>query len=122
LSESIIIHLAGELNQRADDDGAVGNRDARYMSAFAGQWPPDAAGEEHVSWVREAWKSVQPFSTGGNYLNFQTEDEDEERVRASYGTNFDRLVDVKERYDPENFLRSNRNIRPRARVGKAGRT
>ena len=122
LSESIIIHLAGALNERADDDGAVGNRDARYMTAFAGQWPADAPDDEHVAWVREAWKSVRPFSTGGNYLNFQTADEDEERVRATYGANFDRLVEVKERYDPENVFRSNRNIRPRARSRTTGGT
>jgi FAD/FMN-containing dehydrogenase len=122
LSESIVIHLAGAVNERAHDDGAVGNRDARYMTAFAGQWPADAPDEEHVSWVREAWKSIRPFSTGGNYLNFQTADEKEERLRATYGTNFDRLVEVKEKYDPENLFRSNRNIRPRARVGKAGPT
>jgi FAD/FMN-containing dehydrogenase len=120
LSDSIIIHLAGAPNERADDDGAVGNRDARYMTAFAGQWPSDAPDDEHVAWVREAWKSVRPFSTGGNYLNFQTADEDEERVRATYGANFDRLVEVKERFDPENLFRSNRNIRPPARVGNAG--
>jgi FAD/FMN-containing dehydrogenase len=122
LSESIVIHLAGELNERAHDDGAVGNRDAHYMTAFAGQWPPDAADDEHVAWVREAWKSVRPFSTGGNYLNFQTADEDQDRVRATYGANYDRLVQVKEKYDPENVLRSNRNIRPLARVAKAGPT
>jgi FAD/FMN-containing dehydrogenase len=122
LSESIVIHLAGALNERADDDGAVGNRDARYMTAFAGQWPADDAADEHVAWVREAWNSVRPFSTGGNYLNFQTADEDEVRLRATYGTNFDRLVELKGKYDPENLLRSNRNIRPRARLGKAGPT
>ncbi len=66
-----------------------------------------------MSWVREAWKSIRPFSTGGNYLNFQTADENEERLRATYGTNFDRLVEVKEKYDPENLFRSNRNIRAR---------
>ncbi len=120
LSESIVIHLAGALNDRADDDGAVGNRDARYMTAFAGQWPPDAPDDEHVAWVRQAWKSVRPFSTGGNYLNFQTADEDLERLCATYGANFDRLVEVKEKYDSENVFRSNRNIRPRARVEKAG--
>ena len=119
LSESIIIHLAGALNERAEDDGAVGNRDARYMTAFAGQWPSDAPDDEHVAWVREAWKGVRAFSTGGNYLNFQTADEGEERMRATYGVNFDRLVEVKERFDPENVFRSNRNIRPRARVGEA---
>jgi FAD/FMN-containing dehydrogenase len=119
LSESIVLHLAGELNERADDDGAVGNRDARYLTAFAGQWPAGTPDEEHVAWVREAWRSVRPLSTGGNYLNFQTADEDEERVRATYGPNFDRLVEVKETYDPENLFRRNRNIRARARAGTA---
>jgi len=122
LSESIVIHVAGELNERADDDGAVGNRDARYMTAFAGQWPAGAPDDEHVAWVRDAWKSVRPLSTGGNYLNFQTADEDEERVRATYGPNFDRLVEAKMTYDPENLFRRNRNIRPRARAEAAGRT
>ena len=120
LSESIVIHLAGALNERADDDGAVGNRDARYMTAFAGQWPADVPADEHVAWVREAWQGIRPFSTGGNYLNFQTVDEDEDRVRATYGANFERLVRVKEEYDPDNVFRSNRNVRPRARADTAG--
>jgi hypothetical protein len=120
LSGSLVIHLAGALNDLADDDGAVGNREARYMTAFAGQWPPDAGDDEHIAWVRQAWESVRPFSTGGNYLNFQTADEDEERVRATYGTNFDRLVEVKEEYDPDNVFRSNRNIPPRAGAKKRG--
>ena len=122
LSESLVIHLAGALNDLADDDGAVGDRDAGSLNAFAGQWPADTGDDEHVAWVREAWKSVRPFSTGGNYLNFQTADEDEERVRATYGNNFNRLVDVKKEYDPENLFRSNRNIRPRAEAHKAGPT
>jgi FAD/FMN-containing dehydrogenase len=120
LSESIVIHLAGELNERADDDGAVGNRDARYMTAFAGQWPAGAPDDEHVAWVRRSWKSIRPHSTGGNYLNFQTADEDEERVRATYGPNFDRLVEAKQTYDPENLFRRNRNIRPRGIVALPG--
>ena len=122
LSESIVIHLAGALNERADDDGAVGNRDARYMTAFAGQWPADSPGDEHVAWVREAWRSIRPFSTGGNYVNFQTADEGEERVRETYGANFERLGAVKETYDPGNLFRRNRNIRPRAGAEKAGAT
>jgi hypothetical protein len=46
--------LSSRPGQRVDDDGAVGNRDARYMTAFAGQWPPDAPDDEHVASVREA--------------------------------------------------------------------
>lgn len=64
-------------------------------------------------WVRDAWSRRRPFSTGRTYINFQTADEGEERVRATYGVNFDRLVEVKNTYDPDNLFRSNRNIRPR---------
>ena len=82
-------------------------------------WEPDEPGAETFpQWVRSAWERFRPFSTGGNYVNFQTADEDEERVRATYGANFDRLVEVKQEYDPHNVFRSNRNVRPPARAGK----
>ncbi|HEX9411713.1 MAG TPA: FAD-binding oxidoreductase, partial [Actinomycetota bacterium] len=71
LSQSIIFHFAGALNEHEEDDGAVGNRDARFVSGFNGTWPPDAPGDPHVTWVREAWQAIRPFSTGGNYVNFQ---------------------------------------------------
>ena len=75
-------------------------------------WAPDEADADAFRrWVRDAWSRVRPFSTGGNYINFQTADESEERVRATYGANFDRLVKVKEKYDPDNLFRRNRNIR-----------
>ncbi|CAN5500651.1 FAD-binding oxidoreductase [soil metagenome] len=113
------LHLGGALNEHAGDDGAVGNRDARYAIGVKGMWE---AGEPNADtfqrWVRDAWKQIRPFSTGGNYINFQTADEDEERVRATYGSNFDRLVEVKKKYDPDNLFRSNRNIRPGARGDK----
>ena len=72
------------------------------MTPFAGHQPADTADHNHVAWVRDAWNSVRPFATGGNYLNLQTADEDGERVRATYRTNFDRLVELKEQYDPQN--------------------
>ncbi len=108
-----ILHLEGAMNERPGDDGAVGNRDARYVFGVLGMWEPgEARGEEFRSWVREAGERLRPFSTGGNYINFQTADEGDERIRATYGANFERLVEVKRRYDPGNLFRSNRNIRP----------
>ena len=81
-------------------------------------WEPgEPQAEEFRRWVRDAGERVRPFSTGGNYINFQTADEDEQRVRATYGANFDRLVEIKHRYDPDNVFRSNRNIRPRTDGG-----
>lgn len=62
-------------------------------------------------WIREAGEGLRAFSTGGSYIDFQTADEGEERIRASYGANFDRVLAVKERVDPDNVFRSNRNVR-----------
>ena len=113
-----ILHLGGALNERSPDDGAVGNRDARYAIGVLGMWEPGEPAEAaYRDWVRDAGKRVARFSTGGNYVNFQTADEGEERIRAMYGGNLARLVDIKTLHDPENLFRSNRNIRPRARSG-----
>ncbi len=113
------LHLGGALGERAWDDGAVGNRDARFAFGANGMWQPDEPdADEFRRWVRDAWGRIRSFSTGGNYINFQTADEDEERIRATYGPNFDRLVEVKKRYDPDNMFHSNRNIRLQDRAGR----
>jgi FAD/FMN-containing dehydrogenase len=115
------LHLGGALNEHDEDDGAVGNRAARFAYATNGMWEPDEPGAETFpQWVRSAWERFRLFSTGGNYVNFQTADEDQERVRATYGANFDRLVEVKQKYDPHNVFRSNRNVRPRPGAGQTG--
>jgi FAD/FMN-containing dehydrogenase len=108
-----LLHVGGALNEHAADDGVVGNRDARYVCGVIGAWGPgEARAEEYRRWVRAAGDSVLPYSTGASYINFQTDDEDDAQVRASYGASYDRLVALKRRYDPENVFRSNRNVRP----------
>ncbi len=115
-AQLVIAHIGGALNDHDWDDGAVGNRDARFVYGVAGMWESDDSNAEQFrQWVRDAWTRVRPFSTGGNYVNFQTADDDEERIRATYGDNFDRLVEAKTAYDPDNVFRSNRNVRPRGR-------
>jgi hypothetical protein len=107
-----LLHLGGALNEHDEDDGAVGNRDARFACGALGMWEPDEPGADaFADWVRGAWERFRAFSTGGNYVNLQTADEGDERIRATYGANYARLVEVKARYDPDNLLRSNRNIR-----------
>jgi FAD/FMN-containing dehydrogenase len=110
-----LLHLGGAVNERDEDDGTVGNRDASFALGVIGMWE---AGEPNANafqrWVHDKWARVRPFSTGRTYINFQTADETEERVRATYGANFDRLVKVKEQYDPYNVFRRNRNIRRHA--------
>jgi hypothetical protein len=112
LSQSIIFHVAGALNDREGDDGAVGNRDARYIGGFAGTWPPGAPADPHVAWARDGWERIRPFSTGGNYVNFQLAEDDSTRTAAAYGTNYRRLQRVKADYDLDNLFRVNRNIPP----------
>ncbi len=113
MSQSIIFHLGGALNEMSDDEGAVGNRDAAYVTGFTGSWAPDdPRGDEHMAWARNSWAAVQPFSTGGNYVNFQVFDDDTARTAAAYGPNYDRLHRVKAAYDPHNLFRVNRNIPP----------
>lgn len=114
MSYSVIFHIGGALNERASDDGAVGNRDARFVTGFSAVWPPDQPATAHVRWARESWHAIRPFSTGGNYVNFQLADDNEDRLAAAYGGNLDRLRRVKARYDPHNLFRVNRNITPSA--------
>jgi FAD/FMN-containing dehydrogenase len=109
------LHVGGALNEHDGDDGAVGNRDARFACGVIGMWEPgEANADAFRQWIRDGWARVRPFSTGRTYINFQGVDEGEERIRAAYGANFDRLVEVKSKYDPDNLFRANRNIRPRA--------
>jgi FAD binding domain/Berberine and berberine like len=111
-----ILHVGGALNERAGDDGVVGNRDARYVYGLIGRWDPgDPRGAEFREWVRDAGQRLQPFGTGGNYINFQTADEGEAGVHAAYGDNLDRLVEVKRLHDPHNLFCSNRNVGPQPR-------
>jgi FAD/FMN-containing dehydrogenase len=115
LGEIGILHVGGALNDHAEDDGAVGNRDARYVIGVKGMWPPDDPDADRFrAWVRAGHERLRPYGTGRVYVNFQTADEPEARVRAAYGPNYDRLAALKARYDPDNLFRSNRNVRPTA--------
>jgi FAD/FMN-containing dehydrogenase len=106
-----LLHVGGALGERAGDDGAVGNRDARYACGMIGRWEPgEARAAEFRDWVRDAGERFRRYGTGGNYINFQTADEGDAGVLMAYGDNFERLAEVKRRYDPDNLFRSNRNL------------
>lgn len=112
-NQIVLFHLEGELNDRPDDDGAIGNRDAAYACIIQASWPElDAAGDDYRSWVRHAWADIRPHSTGGNYVNFQTDDEGSDRTIDAYRDTYRRLATVKSSYDPGNLFRVNRNIAP----------
>jgi hypothetical protein len=116
-NQIVLFHLAGAVNERPEDDGAVGNRDAGYACVIQAMNPvADAeASEQNRDWVRSAWQALKPFSTGGNYINFQTADEGADRATESYRENLERLREIKAIYDPNNVFRVNRNITPKER-------
>lgn len=113
-AQLLIAHVGGALNDRSADDGVV-DRDVRYIIGAAGAWSPDehsAHGDEYRTWVRDTWARYRPLGTGASYVNFHNEDDGADRTAAAYGTNLDRLRQVKDTYDPTNLFHRTRNIAP----------
>ena len=111
-NQIVLFHLEGALSEFAEDDGSVGNRDAAFACVVQSMWPEGGPAEMNQRWVRSAWSAMRKYSTGGNYINFQTSDEPDERTSESYRGNLERLASIKASYDPENLFRVNRNIKP----------
>jgi FAD/FMN-containing dehydrogenase len=93
------------------DATAYAHRDARFVMNVHCRWMDAADDERCIAWARDYFKASAPFANGGVYVNFMPGDEGE-RVRNAYGVNYDRLVQVKRKYDPDNLFRVNQNIRP----------
>jgi hypothetical protein len=97
----------------AENHSAVGNRNARMVLNITASWEKTEDDDANIGWARASWRELRSFSTGGTYVNFLTEEEGDERVRAAYAGNYERLVEVKTKWDPQNFFRMNKNIAPR---------
>lgn len=108
-------HLGGAVSRVDEDAMAYSHRDAAYSLIINCAWRDPAESEKHIQWTRAFWKALQPFSSSGAYVNFQSRDEGEDRVKATYGTaKYERLSALKKKYDPLNFFRLNQNIKPSA--------
>lgn len=103
----------GAVSRVGHSETAYRHRNAQYDNFPASIWTDPRESEMHQQWVREWWDMMSPFSIGAEYVNNLGE-EGEDRVRAAYGENYDRLVALKNRYDPANFFRLNANIQPSA--------
>ena len=111
-NQIVLFHVAGALSEFDEEDGAVGNRDAAYACVIQSMYPGGGPAEANREWVRSAWTTLRKYSTGGNYVNFQTDDEPDERTAEAYRGNLQRLQSIKTQYDPDNLFRVNRNIKP----------
>ena len=106
-----IYPINGAAQRFGPDDAAFGHRDATFAPVIAGMWPDPADNEANIAWVKDYYAATAPLSEEGAYVNFAASD-DQDRVQANYGVNYDRLVEVKRRYDPDNLFRNNQNIKP----------
>lgn len=116
LSHLFISHLGGSISSVNDTATAAANRNARYLLHITSTWRDPSESATHIEWTRSLAEAVRPYATGGSYLNFLDADEAADRSRTAYGANYERLVEVKNRYDPENLFRMNTNIRPTAGI------
>lgn len=106
-----IYPINGACHRVAPDETAFAYRDANFATVIAGMWPDPADNEANTAWVRDYYAATAPHSAEGGYINFMAGD-DQDRIRANYRGNYDRLVQIKRRYDPDNLFHLNQNIHP----------
>jgi FAD/FMN-containing dehydrogenase len=103
--------INGACHRVGSDETAFAYRDATFAPVIAGMWPDPAQNEANIAWVREYYDATAPHSEQGGYVNFMSGD-DQDRIKANYRGNYERLVEVKRRYDPGNLFHVNQNIAP----------
>jgi hypothetical protein len=104
--------IGGAVARVGKDDTAFGSREAEYNLLILGMSDDPGIDDAIKDWARGFWKAIQPFATGGVYVNYMDRDESE-RIGDAYGsTHYARLVELKKRYDPDNLFRLNQNIAP----------
>jgi FAD/FMN-containing dehydrogenase len=114
MSMIVIRQLGGAIARVPAEATGFGDRSAAFNVSVDATWADAAHDDANVDWTRKVWDELHGFSTGQAYLNFPgLMEEGEALMRASFGSNYERLVDVKAEYDPANVFRQNQNIRPR---------
>lgn len=115
LTDIVIWHHGGAMSRVEESETAYGGRDAQFLVTAEANWTDPADNDKAISWAREVWDAMDRYSTGGVYLNFPGLGEEKDALaRAGYGANYDRLAELKAKYDPENLFRMNINIPPAA--------
>jgi hypothetical protein len=103
--------INGAASRIGKHDTAWNYRDSTWAMVIGGVDPDPANNDIITNFARDYWKALHPFSAGGSYVNFMME-EGEDRVKATYGENYERLTVIKGKYDPTNLFRVNQNIKP----------
>jgi hypothetical protein len=111
LSQMHLYPISGAAGRVGKTETPWAYRDAKYAGVFVGIDPDPVNAEKITKWAKDYWNALHPYSSGGAYLNFIM-NEGQERIKASYKDNYERLSQIKKKYDPANFFRVNQNIVP----------
>ena len=111
LSQMHLYPISGAASRIGKEETPWAYRDATYAGVIVGIDPDPENADKITKWSKDYWEAMHPYSAGGAYSNFMM-DEGQERIKASYKHNYDRLVKIKTQYDPENLFSVNQNIRP----------
>jgi FAD/FMN-containing dehydrogenase len=103
--------INGACHRVGADDTAFAYRDAKYGMVFLAAWNDRTKDAERIQWVRDYYGALAPYSEPGGYINFM-QDDDYGKIRVNYRQNYDRLAQVKRKYDPDNLFHMNQNIVP----------
>ncbi|MCB9292871.1 MAG: FAD-binding oxidoreductase [Lewinellaceae bacterium] len=112
LSTMHLYPIDGAVHRVGQQETAFGFRDAKWSMVICGIGKDSSEKEAVSRWAKDYWAALHPHSAGAAYVNFMME-EGQERVKATYQANYERLRAVKAKYDPDNFFRVNQNIRPK---------
>jgi len=113
LSTMHLYPVNGASRRIGKSDTAYSFREALFAEVIVGVDPDPANAPAITNWCKDYWEALHPYSAGGAYVNFMM-DEGQDRVQATYRDNYQRLAEIKKKYDPTNFFRVNQNIRPAA--------
>lgn len=113
MSALLIEFHGGASTRSASDANAFAQRRSDYLIGFMPQWTDASEDADHIAWARGAWNAIQPYAERGYLLSYLSEDE-QHNVPEAFGSNYDRLRQLKKTYDPANFFSINQNIQPAA--------
>ena len=111
LSQMHLYPISGAASRVGKEETPWAYRDAKYAGVIVGVDPDPANSEKITQWCKNYWEGLHPYSAGGAYTSFMM-DEGQERVKASYKHNYQRLAEIKNKFDPKNLFRVNQNIMP----------
>ena len=115
LTAILVEQYGGAASRIGAHETAFAQRHAQYDLGILTQWARPDEAERHINWTRTFAEAMAPFRSGAYLLNFLGEEGDD-TIKAAFGSNYERLVEVKTKYDPANFFRVNQNIRPVATI------